>query len=215
MNMPAPKRTSLAKVAGLLKRYQCPVPFHAVRALFMGSLASPVPDPSPIQAVQTLWGGEFPPFDTLDDLNNLLHALVDGLWNRLTVHQTAGKPFKLTRTQVRQTREGLHHYAMVRKQEIEAFMDGLFGPHDELDLPETARDAVDTLGQIRAMFEGATNLLADADVPAAPDSLTGLADNLQALEPIVEQEINAVVLSCTRARRQLLADPRGPKPTVH
>lgn len=94
-------------------------------------------------------------------------------------------------------------------------MDGLFGPHDELDLPETARDAVDTLGQIRAMFEGATNLLADADVPAPPDSLTGLADNLQALESIVEQEINAVVLSCTRARRQLLADPRGPKPTVH
>lgn len=213
--MPGTKRPSLAKVAGLLNRYQCPAPFHAVRALFMGSIASPVPVPSPIQAVQSLWGGEFPPFDTLDDLNNLLHALVDGLWNRLTVHQTAGKPFKLTRTQVRQTREGIHHYAMVRKQEIEAFTDGLFGPHDELDLPETASDAVDTLGQIQAMFEGAIKLLADAGVPANADSLTGLADNLQALEPIVEQEINTVVLSCTRARRQLLSDPRGPRPTVH
>jgi hypothetical protein len=38
-------------------------------------------------------------------------------------------------------------------------------------------------------------------MPAGSDDLIGLAHNLRALEPIVEQEMNAVVLSCTRIRR--------------
>src|SRR5580704_15655484 len=153
------KRHSTANVAALLNRYQCPTPFHAVRARFMGSIVSPVPDSSPVQTGKELWGGEFPPFDSIDDLNHLLHVLMDGLWNRLIAHQTASKPFKLTRVKVRQTREGVHRYALVRKQEIEGFMDGLFGPHEEIDLPENARDGVAALGQIRSILAGTINLL--------------------------------------------------------
>jgi hypothetical protein len=182
----------------------------------MGSIVSPAQDRSPVHAVKELWNGKFPPFDSIDDLNDLLQVLMDGVWNRLTVHQTARKPFKLTRVQVKQTRDGIHHYALVRKQEIEGFMDGLFGPHEELDLPESARDGSDALGQIRAMLEGVINLLEDAGIPASHGDLTGLADNIQALEAILEQEMNAVVLSCTRARRQLLAETQGSSmPTVH
>lgn len=207
--MPRPKRHSTANVVALLNRYQCPTPFHAVRARFMGSIVSPVSDRSPVHAIQELWGGNFPPFDSVDDLNHLLHVLADGLWNRLTAHQTASNPFKLTRVQVRRTREGVRDYALVRKQEIESFMDGLFGPHEEMDLPESARDGVDALGEIRAMLAGAINLLDDTGKPAPPDELNGLADNLQALATILEKEVNTVVSSCTRARRQLLAGTRG------
>ena len=213
--MSGQKRHSTANVIALLNRYQCPTPFHAVRARFMGSIVSPAQGRSPVHAVQELWSGKFPPFDSIDDLNDLLQVLMDGVWNRLTVHQTARKPFKLTRLQVKQTRDGIHHYVLVRKQEIEGFMDGLFGPHDELDLPESARDAVDALGQIRAMLEGVINLLEDVGIPASHGDLTGLADNIQALEAILEQEMNAVILSCTRARRQQLAETRGYRPTVH
>jgi len=108
------------------------------------------------------------------------------------------------RLQVKQTREGVHHYALVRKQEIEGFMDGLFGSHEEMDLPESARDGVDALGAI--------NLLDDTGKPAPPDELNGLADNLQALATILEKELNIVVLSCTRARRQL-REKQASKPT--
>src|ERR1039457_4924007 len=108
--MPGQKRHSTAKVVALLNRYHCPTPFHAVRARFMGSIVSPAQDRSPVHAAQELWGGKFPLFDSMDDLNDLLHVLMDGLWNRLTVHQTARKPFKLTRVQVKQTRDGVHHY---------------------------------------------------------------------------------------------------------
>ena len=125
----------------------------------MGSIVSPVPDRSPVNTIQELWGGKFPSFDRMDDLNHLLHVLTDGLWNRLTAQQRAGNPFRLTRVQVRQIREGVHHYALVRKQEIESFVDGLFGPHEEVDLPESARDGVQVLAEIRAMLAGTISLL--------------------------------------------------------
>jgi hypothetical protein len=198
--MPGQKRVSNANVIALLNRYQCPTPFHAVRTRFMGSIASPLPDRSPVHTIQELWGGELPPFDAIEDLNHLLQVLMDGLWNRLTAHQIASNPFKLTRLPVNPTREGLHHYALVRKQEIEGFMDGLFGRHEELDLPESAHDGVEALGEMRAMLAGAITLLEDLGLPAAPDDLKGLSDNLQALAPLLEREMNIVVLSCARAR---------------
>jgi hypothetical protein len=213
--MPGQKRHSSSNVIALLNRYQCPTPFHAVRACFMGSIASPL-DRSPIHAIQELWGGELPTFATTEDLNHLLEVLIAGLWNRLTEHQIDSNPFKLTRLQVKQTREGLHHYALLRKQEIEGFMDGLFGPHEELDLPESARDGVGVLGEVRAILTGLITLLDDPPgQPAAPDDLRGLSDNIQALAIILEKEMNTVVLSCTRARRQAPADIRQIKPIVH
>ena len=210
--MPGQKRVSNANVMALLKRYQCPTPFHAVRTRFMGSIASPLLDRSPVHTIQELWGGELPPFDAIEDLNHLLHVLMDGLWNRLTAHQIASNPFRLTRLQVKRTREGLHHYALVRKQELEGFMDGLFGPHEELDLPESAHDGVEALGEMRAMLAGAITLLEDLGLPAAPDDLKGLGDNLQALAPLLEREMNTVILSCARARTREMPQT---KPTVH
>ena len=213
--MSGQKRPTAANVAALLKRYQCPIPFHAVRARFMGTMGSPSPDRSPINAIKELWGGNFPPVDTLDDLNHLLHVLVDGLWNPLTAHQTTGNPFKLASVPVRPTRKGIHNYALVRQQEIEGFMDGLFGANEEIVLPESAHDGVDALGQVRAMLSGTVKLLGDTGIPARSGELNGLAENLQALAAILETEMNVVILSCTRARRQ--APPENPpsKPTVH
>jgi hypothetical protein len=209
------KRPSNANVVALLNRYLCPVPFHAVRARFMGSIASPLPNRSPMHTIQELWGGKFPPFDKMEDLNHFLHVLVAGLWNRLTAHRIASKPFRLTRLPVSQTREGLHRYATVRIQEIEGFTDGLFGPHEELNLPESARDGLEVLGEMKAMLAGAIALLDDPSTPAAPDDFKELSNNFQALANILEKEMNTVVLSCTRARRELLADRQQIKPTVH
>jgi hypothetical protein len=181
----------------------------------MGSIASPLPGRSPVQAIPELCGGELPPFDTMEDLNHLLHALVDGVWNRLIVHQNEGSPFRVTRLQIKPTREGVHHYALVRGREIEGFMDGLFGQYEGLDLPESARDAVEVLGELRAMFAGAIALLDDPSMPAASDDLKGLSENLQALATVLEKEINTLVLSCTRERREILSETQQAKPMVH
>jgi hypothetical protein len=209
------KRPSIANIVALLNRYECPTPFHAVRARFMGAIASPLPGGSPVHAVKELWGGELPPFDTMEDSNHLLQVLVDGVWNRLTVHQNEASPFEVTRLQLEPTRKALRHYALVRQQEIDGFMDGLFASVEELDLPESARDAAEVLGEMSAMFAGAVALLDDHSKPATYDGLKGLGESLRALAPILEREIHTVILSCTHARREILSELREHKPTVH
>ena len=74
-----PSPTSDEQVRALFERYKCPVPFYEVRTRFLGNIASPVMSTSPIKVVQELWGGELPPFGTIDDANELIGALVMGL----------------------------------------------------------------------------------------------------------------------------------------
>ena len=95
------------EVTALLDRYQCPVPFHAVRTRFLGDIANPAISTSPLETVKALWGGEFPDSDSLDAVNELLRILVMGLWNGLTRHQERSKPFRLVRIEILETREGL------------------------------------------------------------------------------------------------------------
>ena len=72
---------------------------------------------SPMETVKQLWGGELPEFVSMEAVNELLNTLVAGLWNRLTAHQSSRNPFRLLRFDVAQTREGLKHFALVRRQE--------------------------------------------------------------------------------------------------
>lgn len=52
-----PPTASDDEVRALLDRYHCPVPFHAVRTRFLGNIASPDMQGSPIKMVEALWGG--------------------------------------------------------------------------------------------------------------------------------------------------------------
>lgn len=189
-------------VIAMLKRYNCPVPFHTVRTLFLGSIASPSFQISPIQVVQSLWGGEFPVFETPDEVNVLFDVLLSGLWNRLTGHQKSRDPFRLVRFNTEPTRESVAHLAQVRRQELGGFLDGLFGGNESIDLPEKAHQSVDVLFDLSDMFGGAANLLDDPSKPAAVDDLKGLLRNFQQMSIIVETEINRVVLDCERARKR-------------
>jgi len=67
------------EVRALLIRYNCPVPFHVVRTRFLGNIASPDIQASPIKMVQALWGGTLPDFVSIDAANELIGALVMGL----------------------------------------------------------------------------------------------------------------------------------------
>ena len=66
----------------LLDRYNCPIPFHEVRTRFLGNIASPALSSPPIETVKGLWGGELPPLDDINAANELIGALVMGLWNK-------------------------------------------------------------------------------------------------------------------------------------
>ena len=191
-------------VRSLLVRYKCPTPFHVVRALIMGDIATPRLGVSPLGALTQIWGGEMPVFASQEDAEEVTRIVVQGLWNRLADHQNARNPFRLTRFEVMPTRQALYELALLRAQELEGFVDGLFGPEDEMMLPQNAHEAVQALAELHSMFGGAATLLAD-DVKSAPaHELKALLLNLQKLTIVADELINKVVQSGKRSRSQRL-----------
>src|SRR5262249_27673319 len=145
----------------------------------------------------------------------LVNALIAGLWNRLTAHQSSRNPFRLLRFDVAETREGLRYFALVRRQELDGFVEGVFGVEEHIDLPERAHDALGVLAEARAMLAGVIDLLDDSSKPAESDDLKRLVRNIQQITIIVETEMNKANLSCKRARGQLLEQIQATKPTLH
>ncbi len=212
---PPVKAVSDDEVRALLDRYRCPVPFHAVRTRFLGNIASPVVSASPLDALKGLWGGELPVFDSLDAVNELLAALIMGLWNRLSRHQERSAPFRLLRVDISGTREGLADISLIRRQELDGFIHGLFGKEESLELPERACRALTALSEMRAMLEGVYVVARDPTKPATADDIAQALGNVRELTRISEREIYEAVLSCTRARRQTLRSMPTAKPTLH
>jgi hypothetical protein len=112
------------------------------------------------------------------------------------------------------TREGMAALAGLRCEELEGFVEGLFGDKERLDLPERAHKALGALAEIRAMLEGAL-LAEDPTKPTAPDDITVTIGDFRELTRIAEHEIHEAVLSCTRARRQMLASLPTRRPVLH
>ena len=192
------------EVQALLLRYRCPTPLHAVRTLLLGHIASPRLDVSPMATVAQALGGELPEFASSEEVEELMRVLVQGLWNRLSEHQSTRNPFRLPRFEVTPTRQALHDLARVRAQELKGFVDGLFGAEDEMLLPQKAHEAVVALAELHAMFDGAAGMLADETKPAPVHELKALLRNLQQMTIVADEQINKAMQSCKRARGQRL-----------
>lgn len=209
------KAPSEQAICALLEKYDCPVPFHAVRTRFLGNIATPALVASPLRILEGLWGGELPVFDSMDEANALIGALIQGLWNDLTRHQKRSQPFRLIRVPMEPTAANLGHYGRVRLEELDGFFEGLFDGQETVDLPEQAHQAVGDLGELRAMMAGICELVSrDPDVDN-PAQLETTFRQLRELTRIMESEIHETVLSCTRARRQMLAGILTARPMVH
>ena len=213
--MKAPKAPGEKAVRALLEKHGCPVPFHEVRTRFLGNIATPSLSVSPMQIVKGLWGGELPVFADIDEANGLIGALVQGLWNDLTRHQKRSQPFRLTRMAAEPTATDLGRYSLIRLQELDGFIEGLFNGEAAIDLPERAHEAVGHLAELRAMMAGICDLVARDPGAADRTQLATTLDHLRELTRIMETEIHEAVLSCTRARRQMLAGISTERPTIH
>ena len=162
-------------------------------------------------AIEGLWGGELPEFDSMEDAQALIDALMAGLWNRLTQHQARQKPFHLTRLSLPKDSPSLSHYARVRLEEIEGFVNGLFGDSDAIDLPERAHRAVEALADLRSFMIAYAEFSDEYDSKEQNETVSQLAK----LSRIAETEMNAAVLSCARARRHHLETLSVVRPTLH
>ena len=211
----AVKAPSEKAVRALLEKHGCPVPIHEVRTRFLGNIATPALSASPLQIVKDLWGGDLPVFDNIDEANELIGALVQGLWNDLTRHQKRSQPFRLTRASMEPTASNLDQFGRIRLQELDGFIEGLFNGEEGIDLPERAHQAVGHLSELRAMMAGICELASRAPDADDPTQLDMMFKNLRELTRIMETEIHEAVLSCTRARRQMLEDVITAKPPIH
>lgn len=191
-------------VHALLARLRCPTPLLALRTLLLGHIASPRLDASPMATLVQAWGGELPEFASAAEVEDVMQVLMHGLWNRLSEHQSTRNPFRLPRFEVAATRQALHDLARMRAQELQGFVDGLFGTDDEMLLPQKAHEAVTALAELHAMFDGAAGLLADESKPALDAELKALLRNLQQMIIAADEQVNKAIQSCKRAREQRL-----------
>lgn len=212
---PPPTSTSEEQVRTLLVRYGCPVPFHEVRTRFLGNIASPGVDISPMKLVQELWGGELPEFESLDAANELIGALVMGLWNGLSRHQERSAPFHLLRRAIEPTREELAALGLMRMQELDGFFHGLFGADEEVEVPERAHRGLESLAEMRTMFAAVVDVAGDKTKPGTIKDRETTLRLLREITKNAEHEIHAIVLACSRARKQMLAGLLVKKPTIH
>jgi hypothetical protein len=215
MKKPHLKYIGDKRVRDLLARYDCPVPFHAVRTRLLGNIATPRLDASPVQTIKDLWGGEFPPVDSMDDLNTLLQDLMS-LWNTLARHQSRTRPFKLAKGGSGSSVEGIEQLCRIRTEEFEGFMKGLYGVADTIDLSEWAAERMDQLGEINAMFHRALEISTrKPTVSATRDELKETYKHLKTLERAMGKEINMVILACKKARARSMPWDDEPPPTLH
>ncbi len=116
---------------------------------------------------------------------------------------------------VPQTTEGLAAITRLRREEIDGFVDGLFGSEERIDLPERGYRALEVLGEIRAMLAGVCELANSPDEATGGEDVTGLLANINELTKIVELELHEAVLACARARRQMSHAMPVTKPVFH
>jgi hypothetical protein len=211
----AGKTPSDKTVCALLEKHGCPVAFHEVRTRFLGNIATPEVTASPLKVIEDLWGGELPVFNDIDEMNELFDVLVQGLWNDLTRHQKRSQPFRLTRLPMDPNVANLAQYGFVRLQELDGFIEGLFNGEEAIDLPDRARQALGSLSEVRAMMSGICDLVSRDPGADDPTQLDATFKHLRELTRIIESEIHAAVLSCTRARRQMIEGVGTANPTVH
>ncbi|MBV8335972.1 MAG: hypothetical protein JO358_11175 [Alphaproteobacteria bacterium] len=212
---PSNKPPTDDEVQALLDRYRCPLPFHVVRTRFLGRIASPVITPSPMDAVAGLWGGALPVIGGSDTANELMRVLVVGLWTQLEGQVQRNAPFRLMRIQSPATREGLTRIALIRKEEVIGFIQGLFGGQEGLAFPKRACRALEALAEAGALFNGVYQVTSNPGKSASVEDIVDTWSHVRELTNVCEREIHEIVLSCTDSRTQFPSSAPAGKPTLH
>ena len=205
---PNPSKVIDAVARELLQRFECPLPFHAVGTKSLGSLALLDLSMTPMRAVERLWGGELPVFDSTADANELIGTLVMGLWNQLAEHQSRFAPFRLPRIEAPVTREGVAILLLMRDQEIWHFCLGLVGTDPDPKFPDRTMRTIAVLSRVRDMCVRTRELAEDLDKDLSMEDCAGLIQQFRQVTKVAEHEIHEAVLSCTKAGRNLMQKKR-------
>lgn len=202
----APPSALYADVRRLLKKYDCPLPLHQIRAQFMGAIASPIDTVNPSREIQTLWGGHAPSFASMAAANEFMQVMVMGLWNHVAMHFGSHEPFALIANTPEPTEKGIKDHAKVRFEEIQGFLAGFFQGEESVHLSEDIADCLDVLDDLILMFGGIARLPKERRVVTQKE-IQDLISQLAELTAIAQREINQIITICAAQRRGEDVDP--------
>jgi len=111
--------------------------------------------------------------------------------------------------------QGLAQLALLRGEELEGFVEGLFGENESLDLPERAHKAMAVLADVRAKPEASREVAEDQTKPTDSAEIGTTLVHFRRITRIAEHEMHEAVLSRTRARRQMMKAALAARPVFH
>ena len=203
------------QIQSLLQKHGCPMPYHQVRAMLMGSIAAP-DQVNPADLLRRIWGGTLPEFADLETFQELMDTLFMRLWNRLADHQGARDPFRLSRRAWQPTAADLLVLVRTRTEELEGFWEGLFGDQESVMTSEAAHEALEAIGEARGLLAASIPLLEREDASNQDQQLRDLLRNFTNLTTIAERSIQKVIVEAVRMRRmQVGAMVEGFSQTMH
>lgn len=204
------------RIRDLLRQHGCPMSYHKVRTRMLGAMARPDLAMNPAAVITALWGQEPLRFVTPEHSAEFYRTLESGLWQELLKHKEPDVPFKGVQMPLDPSVANLEVFGMVRMQEIEGFVEGLFNNEEEARLPMRAYDAIMHLGDIRSTMFGLARLIKRAsDKRGNDEQVMRLIRHLEILSEVMEAEIHAVFLSCMQAEPQSFAATIAPWQTRH
>jgi len=103
----------------------------------------------------------------------------------------------------------------MRRQELDGFFDGLFGDDEAPDFPERAHRGLANLAEMRALFAAVLDAASDDGIPGTEKDRQTTLRLTRTMTRNAEHEIHEIVVSCVRARGQLLPTLPSRKPTRH
>lgn len=197
-----------AGIRGLLNQYACPYPFHSVRAMMMGEIASPLMA-SPTAMIESLWEGELPEFETTEEAETFFGGLL-GLWNHLARYQDRSRSFNLVASRPPLDRKGLEHYCRMRVEEIVSLLEGFLQGEEDIDLPSELAKRVVALEDTAGMFAVVVQVLADETVTSDGRDLVELREGLGNILEIANRECAGLVWEATDYRKSQLSGTSPP-----
>jgi hypothetical protein len=103
----------------------------------------------------------------------------------------------------------------MRQQELDGFIEGLFGREEAVDLPERARRGLDKLSGMRALFASALDVANDETKAATAKDIETTLRHMREMTKNAEHEMHAIVMACKRARKQTLAGLPANRVNMH
>jgi uncharacterized protein YecA (UPF0149 family) len=188
------------QVLDVLKKYKCEYELHEVRALFMGAIASPVEQVNPMDEVKSLWDGQLPPVDRVEDINEIMSVLAMGLWNQLSTHIALESPFVLMAYDNIETFTDLKEMAQVKVDEIHYFISGYMQGEDKITLLPEIAESLETLDDLSLMFNKMIDTAKKAQ--ATEQEFIELVDELMQNCEITIEEMNFIIVSTAETRGQ-------------